>query len=74
MDKTDKKDKSAKTLEIEARQSYAHALLEQGVNTTTTATMVSARFKSAAKPLYGMWLQPATRSRHQTMVQPAMNP
>ena len=49
MDKTDKKDKSPKTLEIEARQSYAHSLLEQGVNTTTTATMVSARFKISRK-------------------------
>ena len=49
MDKTDKKDKSPKTLEIEARQSYAHALLEQGVNTTTTATMVSARFQVSRK-------------------------
>ena len=49
MDKTDKKDKSPKTLEIEARQSYAHALLEQGVNTTTTATMVSARSQVSRK-------------------------
>lgn len=45
----DKTDKSAKTLEIEARQSYAHSLLEQGINTTHTATMVSARFQVSRK-------------------------
>ena len=45
----DKTDKTPKALEIEARQSYAHSLLEQGVNTTHTATMVSARFQVSRK-------------------------
>jgi len=45
----DKTDKTPKKLEIEARQSYALSLLEQGVNTTATATMVSARFQISRK-------------------------
>ena len=48
-DKMDKTDKTPKKLEIEARQSYALSLLEQGVNTTATATMVSARFQISRK-------------------------